>query len=100
VNAEKWRNRALIFMFGGFFIMYLGVYDKPLIPYLTVIGAAGVFAGIALYFCFGPVGGAGVKSECPRCAKVTRLSGAFDQCAHCGLPLRRTGSGEYEPYVP
>jgi hypothetical protein len=100
VNAEKWRNLGLVFMFGGFAIMYFGVYDKPLIPVLTIIGAIGVAAGIGVYFRFGPVGGTGRRVQCPRCGEVTRLSGRHDRCAHCKQPMRRTPGGDYEPYVP
>ncbi|MBX6353115.1 MAG: hypothetical protein IRZ10_07235 [Thermoflavifilum sp.] len=100
MNAEKWRNIGLVFLFAGFFVMYLGVYDKPLIPVLTCIGAVGVLAGIGIYFRFGPISGSGRRIQCPRCGQVTRLTGSHDQCAHCKQPMRRTATGDYEPYVP
>ncbi|MCL6593403.1 MAG: hypothetical protein K6T31_05460 [Alicyclobacillus sp.] len=100
MNANKWRNWALVFMFGGFFIMYAGVYHRAWIPYLLAIGTAGVLAGILIYFRFGPVNPALHNVQCPRCGKVTRLTGVVDACSHCRQPLRRTAQGDYEPYVP
>jgi endogenous inhibitor of DNA gyrase (YacG/DUF329 family) len=100
MNANKWRNWALVFMFGGFFVMYCGMYSIGLLPYLLVIGSIGVVIGILIYFRFGPVNKTIQESECPRCGKPTRLTGETDACSHCQQPLRRTKDGNYEPYVP
>jgi ribosomal protein L37E len=99
MNVNKWRNLALVFLFGGFFVMYLGVYNARLLPYLTVLGGLGVLAGILLYFRFGPVNPSIRTIPCPRCGQDTRPTGKFDACSHCGQPLQRTPSGSYEPYV-
>lgn len=87
-------------MFGGFFVMYAGVYNKSLIPYLLPVGSIGVLAGILIYFRFGPVNPSIKTIECPRCGRRTRLTGEFDACSHCKQPLRRTPEGTYEPHVP
>ncbi|WP_026974214.1 DUF2614 family zinc ribbon-containing protein [Alicyclobacillus contaminans] len=100
MNINRWRNWALLLMFGGFFVMYLGVYDKVLLPVLLVIGSLAWVAGIGIYFRFGPVNTRLNEIECPRCGQRIRLTGATDACAHCGLPMRRVEGGQYEPYVP
>lgn len=99
MNANRWRNWALIFMFGGFFVMYFGIYNKQLLPYLTVVGGLFVLAGILLYFRFGPVNQSIQTIECPRCGEQMRPTGAVDACSNCKQPLRRTDSGTYEPYL-
>ncbi|MCL6627149.1 DUF2614 family zinc ribbon-containing protein [Alicyclobacillus shizuokensis] len=99
MNVNRWRNLALVFLFAGFFVMYLGVYSKRLLPYLTIAGGIGVLAGILLYFRFGPVNPSIRTIQCPRCGRDTRPTGQYDACAHCGLPLQRTPAGTYEPYV-
>ncbi len=99
LNVNKWRNAALVFMFGGFFVMYLGVFNKSLLPFLLVIGSLGVVGGILIYFRFGPVNQSIHETECPRCGVRVRLTGQTDACSHCEQPLRRTESGEDEPYV-
>lgn len=88
-----------MFIFGGFFIMYFGVYSRSLLPYLMIVGGIGVAAGILLYFRFGPVNQSITTIECPRCGEMTRPTGQYDACAHCQQPLRRTADGDYEPYV-
>ncbi|WP_029422659.1 DUF2614 family zinc ribbon-containing protein [Alicyclobacillus macrosporangiidus] len=99
MNVDKWRNWALVMMFGGFFVMYSGVYHRAWIPYLMVIGGLGVLAGILVYFRFGPVNPTVHEAECPRCGRITRLTGAYDACRHCHQPMRRVPGGGYEPYV-
>lgn len=86
-------------MFGGFFVMYLGMYSVRLLPYLLVIGGVGVLIGILMYFRFGPVNKTIHESECPRCGRMTKLTGETDACSYCQQPLRRTQDGNYEPYV-
>jgi ribosomal protein L37E len=99
MKSNKWRNWALVYMFSGFFIMYIGVYVRSLLPYLIPIGGLGVVAGILLYFRFGPVNKSIQETECPRCGQMTRLIGDHDSCSHCGQSLRKTNTGTYEPYV-
>ncbi|MCL6452000.1 MAG: hypothetical protein K6T78_00050 [Alicyclobacillus sp.] len=99
MNSNKWRNWALVFMFGGFFVMYCGMYSRALLPYLLVVGGIGVVIGILLYFRFGPVNTSIQKVTCPRCGQSARLTGEIDACPHCHLTLRRTPSGSYEPDV-
>lgn len=99
MNINKFRNWALVFMFGGFFLMYLGMFNKGLLPFLLVIGGFGVVLGILMYFRFGPVNPSIHETECPRCGVKVRLTGKTDACSHCGQGLRRTDAGHYEPYV-
>lgn len=97
VNVNKWRNWALVFMFGGFFVMYCGVFNRTLLPILLVIGGIGVVIGILMYFRFGPVNPRIQTIECPRCGEQTRLTGPRDACSHCQQVLRLTDGGTYEP---
>jgi hypothetical protein len=100
MNVNKWRNWALVFMFGGFFVMYLGLFDKAILPVLLILGGLSVVTGILMYFRFGPVNTSIHETECPRCGSKIRLTGETDACSQCRLPLRRTADGQYEPYVP
>lgn len=99
MNSNRWRNRSLIWMFGGFFLMYCGVYSIALLPYLLVLGTIGVIGGILLYFRYGPVNQRIQTVECPRCGHVTRLTGERDACTACKQTLRLTADGTYEPYI-
>lgn len=100
MNSSRWRNWGLVAMFGGFFVMYCGMYSRALLPYLLIIGGIGVVAGILIYFRYGPVNPSIAEIECPRCGQPTRLTGPEDACSHCRQPLRKTENGTYEPYVP
>lgn len=97
MNVNKWRNWALVFMFGGFFVMYCGVFNHTLLPYLLAVGGVGVVVGILMYFRYGPVNSSIQTVECPRCGQETRLTGPIDACNHCHQRLRKTESGSYEP---
>ena len=99
MNVNKWRNWALVFMFGGFFVMYFGMFNRALLPYLLVVGGTGVVAGILLYFRFGPVNSLVREIQCPRCGQTIKLTGERDKCLYCHQPLHRTVEGDYEPYV-
>lgn len=100
MNVNRWRNLALVFMFGGFFVIYCGVYDRTLLPYLLAIGTVGLLIGILLYFRFGPVNPTVHQIQCPRCGSDIRVVGDQDACNRCRQALRRDDSGNYEPYVP
>lgn len=97
MNVNRWRNYALVFMFGGFFIMYCGVFNRVLLPYLLLVGTLLLIAGIMMYFRFGPVNPSVLRIPCPRCGKETRVTGEEDSCSHCGQRLRKNTSGHYEP---
>ncbi|GGJ05629.1 hypothetical protein GCM10010885_13470 [Alicyclobacillus cellulosilyticus] len=100
MNANRWRNGALVLMFAGFFTMYGGVYKLQWMPFLLVLGSLGVLAGILIYFRFGPVNPRLRTMDCPRCGERIRLAGERDACPHCRLALYRTAAGTYEPHVP
>ncbi len=97
MNVNKWRNWALVFMFGGFFVMYCGVFNHTLLPYLLAVGGAGVVVGILMYFRYGPVTPGIHTVKCPGCSQETRLTGTVDTCSHCHQRLRKTRTGSYEP---
>jgi hypothetical protein len=99
VNQNRFRNWSLAFLFGGFFIMYSGMFSKSLLPVLLVVGGISVVIGMLLYFRYGPVSSQMYTTLCPRCGASIRLTGKADACNHCGLTLRKTPTGEYEPYV-
>lgn len=99
MTASRWRNWALVFMFGGFFVIYCGVYNRVLLPYLLAVGSIGVVMGILIYFRFGPVNPTVKHVQCPRCGQQTRLTGTVDACSNCQQKMRLTESGTYEPYA-
>lgn len=100
LNQNRFRNYSLACLFGGFFIMYLGVFAKALIPFLMCGGGVLVVIGLLLYFRYGPVNRNIQTIACPRCGHHTRLSGSKDACQFCQQPLQLTDAGSYEPYVP
>lgn len=100
MKVNKWRNLALVFMFGGFFVMYCGVYSRTLLPYLLAVGTVGLFIGILMYFRYGPVNPTVHKLTCPRCGAQIQVTGEIDACTACQQTLRRMAGGNYEPYVP
>ncbi|WDL98667.1 DUF2614 family zinc ribbon-containing protein [Alicyclobacillus sp. ALC3] len=99
MNVNTLRNWALAFMFGGFFVMYCGVFNRTLLPYLLAMGGVGVVVGILMYFRYGPVTASIQTVKCPCCGQETRLAGAVDACSHCHQRLRKTETGSYEPDV-
>lgn len=88
------RNLALGLMFLAFFIMYLGVFYKPILPYLFGLGLLIISYSIGIYFRVGAKSMHIKKIACPSCGKITRVYGQKDGCMHCYSPIQLDENGQ------
>ncbi|GGE27158.1 UPF0295 protein YgzB [Marinithermofilum abyssi] len=93
-KINKARTLALLLIFFGFGIMFLGTG----LMYMKWIGQSGVmvffllgmlvtFSSVIIYFWVGVLSTQAVKVNCPQCEKVTKILGKTDQCMHCKATL-------------
>ncbi|EPE60423.1 DUF2614 family protein [Exiguobacterium sp. S17] len=89
-KINRARNLALLLVFAGIGIMYLGLLAKS-IAWLMIIfmllGFVMVLSSSALYFIVGMASTKAIIVTCPNCEKETKMLGRVDLCMHCDEPL-------------
>ena len=89
-KINRARNIALLLIFGGIGVMYLGLLAKS-ITWLMIIfmllGLVMVLASSALYFIVGMASTKAIIVTCPNCEKETKMLGRVDLCMYCDEPL-------------
>jgi hypothetical protein len=88
LRINRQRNIALGLIFGAFLIMYIGVFIKPLLPFLIVIGTLMILVSVFMYFRIGAMSMKIPTLECPHCHRYTKVLGVTDGCMHCRTPIR------------
>lgn len=89
-KIKRIRGYALIMMFAGLIIMYLGVffYTNPIIfTVFLILGLIPVLLSGAIYFWIGLVSTRALVVQCPNCERHTRFLGSVDYCMYCNEPL-------------
>jgi hypothetical protein len=89
-KINKIRGFALILIFIGFIVMYLGIYfrESPiLMTIFMILGFLFIIASTFVYFWIGMITTKVLKVVCPSCKKPTKMLGLVDMCMHCGEPL-------------
>lgn len=89
-KINRARNLALLLVFAGIGVMYLGLLAKN-ITWLMIIfmllGFVMVLSSSALYFIIGMASTKAIVVTCPNCEKQTKMLGRVDLCMHCDEPL-------------
>ncbi|WP_010097145.1 YgzB family protein [Ornithinibacillus scapharcae] len=89
-KINKIRSFALILIFAGIGLMYIGLLLKK-IEWLMVIffllGVISIVLSTVVYFWIGMLSTKAIPIICPSCEKPTKMLGRVDACMHCKQPL-------------
>lgn len=89
-KINKIRTFALVLIFAGIGIMYIGLWARKiewLMFTLFIIGVLFVLLSTAIYFWIGLLSARTVQIICPNCGKPTKMLGRVDICMHCDQTL-------------
>lgn len=82
-KLNKIRTFALLLIFMGIGVMYIGFLFKSLMALFFIIGILFVLTSVGIYFWIGILSTQAVQVECPVCGRHTKLLGKRDECMHC-----------------
>ncbi|MGA8943563.1 MAG: DUF2614 family zinc ribbon-containing protein [Thermoactinomyces sp.] len=82
-KLNKIRAFAMMLIFFGIGVMYIGFLVKKLIALFFIIGLLLILASVGIYFWTGVVSAHSVLIQCPSCKKQTKMLGKKDECMHC-----------------
>ncbi|CDQ42106.1 MULTISPECIES: YgzB family protein [Virgibacillus] len=89
-KINKIRSFALILVFAGILLMYVGILTKRiewLMVTFFILGVLMVVLSCAVYLWIGTLSLKAVPIVCPNCEKPTKMLGRVDACMHCKEPL-------------
>ncbi|WP_373895391.1 YgzB family protein [Virgibacillus natechei] len=89
-KINKIRSFALILIFAGILLMYIGLFTRNIAWLMTVLFLLGVLSIIlstVVYLWIGTLSLKAVPVVCPDCGKQTKMLGRVDACMHCKQPL-------------
>ncbi|MBN6205966.1 YgzB family protein [Ralstonia pickettii] len=89
-KINKIRSFALILIFGGILLMYVGLLLKKtewLMVIFFILGMLMIFLSLIVYLWIGTLSLRAVPIVCPNCDKPTKMLGRVDACMHCKQPL-------------
>jgi hypothetical protein len=89
-KINKIRSFALILIFAGFIVMYLGIFFKSnfiVMSIFMILGFLFIIASTVVYFWIGLLSTRTVQVTCPSCHKVTKVLGRVDICMYCNEAL-------------
>lgn len=89
-KINKIRSFALILIFAGIGVMYVGLLVKNiewLMILFFILGLLFILASTMVYFWIGMLSTRAVPILCPNCKKPTKMLGRVDACMHCKQPL-------------
>lgn len=82
-KLNKIRTFALLLIFVGMGVMYLGFLWQSLIVIFFLLGMIFILISVAIYFWTGMLSTQSIKVVCPSCNKETKVLGRKDECMHC-----------------
>jgi len=82
-KLNKIRTFALLLIFAGVGVMYIGFWFKSLMALFFILGMLFVLASVGIYFWIGILSTQSVQVTCPSCGKQTKILGKKDECMHC-----------------
>lgn len=82
-KLNKIRTFALLLIFVGVGVMYIGFLWKSLMALFFILGMLFVLASVAIYFWIGILSTHSIRVHCPACGKVTKVLGKKDECMYC-----------------
>ncbi|MBU9719849.1 MULTISPECIES: YgzB family protein [Bacillaceae] len=89
-KINKIRTFALVLIFAGIVIMYLGIFFQTSPFFMTLfmlLGFLSIIASTVIYFWIGMMSSKAVHVTCPSCGKETKMLGRVDACMFCNEPL-------------
>lgn len=89
-KINKIRTFALLLIFGGILIMYLGIFFRTsmlAMAIFMILGLIAVLSSAGVYAWIGLLSTRAVQVTCPTCQKVTKMLGRVDACMYCREPL-------------
>ncbi|WP_414648403.1 YgzB family protein [Cerasibacillus sp.] len=89
-KINKIRSFALILIFAGIILMYVGLLFKKtewLMLTFFVLGILSVIFSVVVYLWIGMLSLRAVPIICPTCEKPTKMLGRVDACMHCKQTL-------------
>ena len=82
-KLNKIRTFAMLLIFIGVGVMYLGFVFESLMVLFFILGMLFVLASVGIYFWIGILSTHSVRVICPSCNKQTKVLGKKDECMHC-----------------
>lgn len=82
-KLNKIRTFALLLIFLGVGVMYLGFLLPTLMAVFFALGLIFVLASVGIYFWVGVLSTQSFRVQCPECGKETKVLGRRDQCMYC-----------------
>lgn len=82
-KLNKIRTFALLLIFVGVGIMYIGFAFPSWMAVFFLLGLLAICASVGIYFWIGMLSTQSLVVECPECKKQTKLLGKRDECSHC-----------------
>jgi hypothetical protein len=89
-KINKIRSFALILIFGGILLMYVGLLFKNtewVMIIFFILGLLAILFSLVVYLWIGTMSLRAVPIICPNCEKPTKMLGRVDACMHCKEPL-------------
>lgn len=89
-KINKIRSIALILIFAGIILMYIGLLFKNrewVMVIFFILGILAIFVSLIVYLWIGTLSLRAVPIICPSCEKPTKMLGRVDACMHCKQPL-------------
>ena len=89
-KINKIRTFALLLIFGGILVMYVGLLFKKtewLMLLFFVLGVLMILLSLVVYLWIGTLSLRALPITCPNCEKPTKMLGRVDACMHCKQPL-------------
>ncbi|MHA6252701.1 YgzB family protein [Oceanobacillus sp. CAU 1775] len=89
-KINKVRSLALILIFGGILLMYVGLLFRTsewVMLAFFVLGLLMILLSVVVYVWIGTLSLRAVPIVCPSCEKPTKMLGRVDACMHCRQPL-------------
>lgn len=89
-KINKIRSFALILIFGGILVMYVGLLLKKiewLMLVFFILGVLMILLSLVVYLWIGSLSLRALPITCPNCEKPTKMLGRVDACMHCKQPL-------------
>src|SRR5690625_1215032 len=100
-KINKIRAFALILIFIGFGVMYIGILFKKiewLMITFFILGVLFILLSTVVYFWIGMLSTRAIPIICPECEKPTKMLGRVDACMHCKQPLTLDKELEGKPF--
>ena len=77
-KINKVRTLALLLVFLGIGVMYIGFLWRSAMPIFLILGMLVMFSSFGLYFWIGMLSTRATQVVCPNCERITKMLGKVD----------------------